>query len=526
MENSRPLSLRASRLSRARGLHPSCSGEHPIASKRGRAQAALAPVQSARRHYLPASVRNQPNHELVLHSLRDLTSFLLIILCGCASLPDTEKMANHELARPDQPAMIVGREGDLSPKASKAILKKLEAQVESTALLEHQAKVMQEVSGSSLVADNQVTLLIDGEATYAAMFEAIRKATNHINFESYIFEDDEVGRRFSDLLIRKCAAGVQVNLIYDSVGCLNTPAAFFQRLRDGGVLLLEFNPLNPLKVAAGKTWHLDHRDHRKILVVDGTIAFTGGLNISTVYSGSSHLRSHREMKHETWRDTHVRIEGPAAAEFQKLFLDTWERQKGTTLPVGNYFPGLKPAGKMLVRVIGNLPGEMNRLTFMMYLSAITHAENSIHLTTSYFVPDRQMLQALAKAAARGVDVRLLLPGYSDSSLAGYASRSCYRRLLEAGVQLYERRGGMLHAKTAVIDSVWATVGSTNLDPQSLLKNDEANAVILGRDFADLMEQMFERDLKEADQIRLKEWNKRSFGQHIKEWWSCLFSPWL
>lgn len=461
-----------------------------------------------------------------LHLPSGLLIFLLIGLCGCVSLPDAQNAASRDRAGPDQPAIIVGRGGNLSPKESEAIIKHLERQVESTKLLEYEVQVMQAVSGTSLVADNKVTLLIDGEATYAAMFEAIESARDHINFESYIFEDDEVGRRFSDLLIRKCAQGVAVNVIYDSVGCLDTPSAFFQRLRAGGVGLLEFNPLNPLKVPAGKSWKLDHRDHRKILVVDGAIAFTGGLNISTVYSGSSHIRSHRGTKHETWRDTHLKIEGPAAAEFQKLFMNTWERQKGSPLPARNYFPTVKPAGKALVRVVGNLPGELNRITYLMYMSAIMHAENSIHLTTSYFVPDKQMIKALNEAAARGVDVKILLPGYSDSSLAGYASRSYYTRFLQAGIQLYERRGGMLHAKTAVIDNVWATVGSTNLDPQSLLKNDEANAVILGRDFADLMEAMFAVDLKEADQIHLEQWKKRSHGSHLKEWWSSLFSRWL
>jgi cardiolipin synthase len=472
------------------------------------------------------AMRKKPANEFVPQVLGNLTLFLLVATCGCASLPDTEKVAGQKLSNSDQPAMIVGRGGDLPPKASKAILKRLEGQVESTKLLQRQVEVMQAVSESSLVADNKVTLLIDGEATYAAMFEAIRNARDHINFESYIFEDDEVGRRFSDLLIQKRAEGVQVNLIYDSVGCLKTPTAFFQRLRDGGVVLLEFNPLNPSKVPKGRTWTLEHRDHRKILVIDGAIAFTGGLNISTVYSGSSHIRSHREKKHETWRDTHVRIEGPAAAELQKLFMNTWERQKGVALPARNYFPDVKSAGKTLVRVVGNLPGETNRITYMMYMSAIMHAENSIHLTTSYFVPDKQMITALNKAAARGVDVKILLPGYSDSSLAGHASRSYYTRFLKAGVHVYERRGGMLHAKTGVVDGVWATVGSTNLDPQSLLKNDEVNAVILGRDFADLMEAMFETDLKEADQIHLEKWKKRSLGNRLKEWWSRLFSHWL
>jgi cardiolipin synthase A/B len=404
------------------------------------------------------------------------------------------------------------------------MIKRLEGQVDATRLLEQQVQLMQSVDYASLlVAGNKVTLLIDGKATYAAMFEAIQNAKENINFETFIFEDDEVGKRFSDLLIRKSAEGVQVNLIYDSFGSMNTPESFFQRLRDGGVLVLEFNPVNPGKIFEGKGWSLSHRDHRKILVVDGAIAFTGGVNISGVYSGSSAVGSHSGGKKEQpWRDTHVRIEGPAALRLQWLFIKTWERQKGPTLPGRDYFPDVKQAGNMLVRVVGSLPGESNRLIFMMYMAAITHAENSIYLTTPYFLPDNQMLKALTDAAERGVDVKILLPGFSDSALVFYASRHYYTRLLKAGVQLFERRGGMLHAKTAVIDDVWSTVGSSNLDTESLLTNDEANAVILGRNFADSMQAMFEKDLEDSDRITLEKWEKRSVGNHIKEWSARLF----
>jgi cardiolipin synthase len=178
---------------------------------------------------------------------------------------------------------------------------------------------------------------------------------------------------------------------------------------------------------------------------------------------------------------------------------------------------VKQAGNTLVWVVGSLPGDSDRLIFMMYISAITHAENSIYLTTPYFVPDDQMLKALSDATARGVDVKMLLPGFSDSPLVFHASRYYYSRLLKAGVQLFERRGGMLHAKTAVIDDVWSTIGSSNLDNESFLTNDEANAVLLGRDFADSMQAMFERDLEESNQISLKEWKKRSPDNHLKEW---------
>ena len=193
------------------------------------------------------------------HRPADGTSFFitcallcLITFSGCASLPNVQKMMGHELSSSDQPTKIMGHKGELSAKTSKAMIKRLEGQVDATKLLEQQVQLMQSVSGSLLVAGNKVTLLIDGKATYAAMFEAIQNAKDHINFETFIFEDDEVGKQFSDLLIRKSAEGVQVNLIYDSFGSQNTPVSFFQRLRDGGVLVLEFNPLNPWKVLVGK----------------------------------------------------------------------------------------------------------------------------------------------------------------------------------------------------------------------------------------------------------------------------------
>ena len=200
-------------------------------------------------------------------------------------------------------------------------------------------------------------------ATYAAMFKAVENARDHINLETYIMEDieDETGRKFADLLLQKQADGVQVNLIYDSVGSYTTPAAFFQRLRDGGIQVVEFNPINPLK-ARGK-WRLAKSDHRKILIVDGKIAITGGVNISQVYSSSLSGREKEEGAQMPWRDTDVQIEGPAVAEFQKLFLDTWQRQKGAILAQGHYFPALKEEGQALVRVLGSYPGRGQQAHF-------------------------------------------------------------------------------------------------------------------------------------------------------------------
>ena len=232
------------------------------------------------------------------------------------------------------------------------------------------------------------------------------------------------------------------------------------------------------------------------------------------------------MRNLAWRDTDVQIEGPAVAEFQKLFLDTWKRNNGPKLPEKNYFPALQKAGNELVRVIGSTPGEKNRATYMTYVSAFTFASDSIHMTNSYFIPDGQTLKALTDAARRGVDVKIILPAKSDSGLAFYAARSHYSQLLKSGVKLYERRRSMLHAKTAVIDGVWSSVGSTNMDRWSFLRNDEINAVILGRDFAVQMEELFRKDLDNSDEIDLQKWKRRSLGERMKELFSRSMGYWL
>jgi cardiolipin synthase A/B len=447
----------------------------------------------------------------------------LLSITGCASLPRMEDI-DQRLSTPGPPE-ILGPHGQLSPKLSKAIMERLKREAGSTEILERNIALVEAISGSPLIAGNKVTLLMDGPATYDAMAKAIGNAQDHINLETFDFEDDEVGRRFADLLLQKQSQGVQVNLIYDSLGCLNTPAAFFHRLREGGVQALEFNPLNPLKVR--EEWVLTHRDHRKILIVDGSVAFTGGVNISRVYSSSSFsIERPRENIQASWRDTHIQIEGPAVAEFQKLFMDTWAREKGPELSKRNYFPTLKREGSDLVQVLGSVPGQENRITYLMYVLAFTYAQNFIHLTNAYFAPDEQTLEALTDAAKRGVDVKIILPGTSDQSLVLHAGRSHYSHLLESGVKLYERQESMLHAKTAVIDGVWSTVGSTNMDLWSFLRNDEVNAIILGRDFADKLEAMFQSDIEKSNQLLLEQWEKRPLSARLKEWFARLFSHWL
>ena len=452
-----------------------------------------------------------------------LLASLLFLAAGCASLPNVSQMIDDIQPGRSNPR-VASAKGLLSPEKSKAILARVKGSVDPTDLLERYSAVVETITDSPLIKGNRVALLADGEATYAAMFQAIESAKYHINLESFIFEDDEAGRKFADRLLQKRAEGVKVHLMYDAVGSMNTPEAFFQRLRSAGIEVVCFNPLNPLEHR--DEWGLTHRDHRKILIVDGRLAIMGGVNISKVYSSSPRRRQQNGKTPIHWRDTDIRIEGPAVGELQKLFIDSWLRQKGPAIYGPEYFPLYKEQGNALVQVVGSTPGEDNRIPFVVYVSALSFAEHSIHLTNSYFIPDAQIEKGLTDAVKRGVDVKVIVPGVSDSKLALYAQRSHYTGLLKAGVQIFEHSNSFLHAKTAVLDGIWSTVGSTNLDYLSLMSNDEVNAVILDRAFAVQMEQMFARDLADSKPIVLKEWKERPLFPRMGEWLVNLFVRWL
>ena len=445
----------------------------------------------------------------------------LALLGGCCAMPI---MVPDMALRPSPPAQFEGARGPLSPQQGKALIVSLKKNGDETNIFAVHLALEAAVVGSPLVVGNKVDLLVDGPTTYKAMYAAIENAKDHVNLETYILDDDEVGRHFAELLIRKQRSGVQVNLIYDSVGALNTPKAFFEALQASGVNVLEFNPLNPLLIRKG--WQVNQRDHRKLLITDGQVAFVGGINISSVYSSGSFRKRQATRDRLPWRDTHVRMAGPVVTEFQKLFLETWKQQKGAPLSPRAYFPEPDPSGDEVVRAIGSSPEEPYSQIYVTLLSAINSAETQISLTNAYFVPDAQLLAALKEAVQRGVDVRLLLPDRTDSTLVFHASRSYYEELLGGGVKIYERQGALLHAKTALIDGVWSTIGSTNLDWRSFLHNQEINAVILGQDFGAQMQRMFEKDLASSKRVTLDEWRKRSLGAHFKEQAARIWARWL
>ncbi len=464
---------------------------------------------------------------LVQRGLR-LAAITPLLLAGCGTLPKI----NPDLALPSAHAIrMEGAHGALSNQQSKAILTRLKLGTENTQIFDRHLALEQEIGGSPLVVGNKVELLLDGPATYASMFVAINGARDHINLETYILEADEIGQSLVDALLVKQATGVQINLIYDSVGSLFTPKEFFQPLEDAGAHVLEYNPINPLNTRKG--WALNERDHRKLLVVDGRIAYVGGINISSVYSAGSFAKpfSHRKKPRDerngpTWRDTQLRIEGPVVAEFQKLFMATWDKQKGVALSGSGYFPPLGNKGPEVVRAIGSSPDDAYSLMYVTLISAINSAESQIYLTNAYFLPDPQLLAALKGAVTRGVDVRLLLPGKSDSDLVLNATRSFYQEMLSGGIKIYEHQDALLHSKTAMIDGVWSTVGSTNLDWRSRLNNQEIDAVILGQDFGSRMQVMFDQDLQASRQITLKNWENRSLLMRMKEAGARLWARFL
>ena len=448
----------------------------------------------------------------------------LLATAGCATLPDTDAFLLERQSM--QAARFENARGQLSAKKSAAIIAELKRKSGDIDILDKQIALEQAISDSPLVLGNKLTLLQDGKATYAAMFAAIRQAKDHINLESYIIEDDQVGQEFAVLLLEQQSRGVQVNVVYDSIGGLNTPKAFFEQLTKAGIQVVEFNPINPL--AAKGPWLINNRDHRKLLIVDGKIAFVGGINISSVNSsGSAGVPPGKSGESNVaWRDTDLQIEGPVVGELQKLFMNTWEKQHGAPLAAKEYFPALTAQGNEIVRAIGSTPDDPYSLMYLTLIFAIGNAEKQVYLTNAYFVPDPQLLKSLIDAAGRGVDVKLILPSHSDSGMVFHAGRSHYSTLLNAGIKIYERRGALLHSKTALIDGVWSSIGSSNLDWRSALNNDEINAVVLGRDFAQQMQAAFAKDLEASDNIDRESWERRSLLLRIKELLSRLWARML
>jgi cardiolipin synthase len=366
------------------------------------------------------------------------------------------------------------------------------------------------------VAGNQVEILVDADETYHRMEKAILKAKHHINLEFYIFRTDEVGERFLNLLVEKAKQGIQVNLIYDSLGSLSLGwnRSFLTRFRQAGVKVRDFLPLRTFI----KPWNLNLRNHRKIIVVDNNIGFTGSLNI-----GKDFLSMVNKKKIK-WRETQVMIKGPAVTQLQWIFCEDWYFSTGEELFKSEYFLPAQNEGQDVLQVVPSGPDIREKAAYKVFLLAIFQAQKSILLTTPYFIPDRPLNLALQLAALRGVDVKILVPRESDHKFITLAGRSYYGELLQNKVQIFEYLPGCHHAKMLIIDGYFSIIGTTNFDVHSFDYNFELNIQIYGEQFAQKTEKLFYKDLEDSRELDMKTFQSRPVYQKFKENTCRLFSP--
>ncbi len=417
-----------------------------------------------------------------------------------------------------QKPQIVSAAGPLSSADIKQVIDKLALAPDDNALLRHHLAIEQAVAGGPLVEGETTRLLKDGPATFRAMFAAISAAKQRIDLEYYIFQDVESdGVHIGDLLLAKRRQGVTVNIIYDDFGSSITPGEFFDRLKAAGVSLVKFNPINPLKAKAG--YKPNDRDHRKILVVDGTTAIVGGVNLATEYQTNPIAKSGNVEGQPIvrWRDTDIEVKGPAVSQLERLFVEHWRAQHGPVLPDVVDLPAVPGAkGNSVVRFIGSTPEHAIPRYYVTLISALRSSERSITAHGAYFVPTKDELRALLDAARRGVRVTLILPDKSDSSFSLAVGHSHYGKLLRAGVKIYETHGVVLHSKTVTVDGVWSVIGSSNFDHRSVVFNDEVDAIVIGSETADELEAMATEDRQTASEISLESWKHRSIGERARE----------
>ena len=360
--------------------------------------------------------------------------------------------------------------------------------------------------GPAIVGGNRVTALQNGDEIFPAMLEAIRGATRSISFETYIYWSGQVGREFAEALAERARAGVRVHVLLDWVGAGKMDDALLALMVDAGVEVLKYHPLRWYSLA-----RINNRTHRKLLVVDGRIGFTGGVGIADEWLGHAEDPDH-------WRDSHYRVMGPAVAQMQAAFMDNWIKTNALVLHGEAYFPALDTAGPHLAQVFTSSAGKGGESVRLMYLLSIASARKNIRLSASYFVPDSLSVATLVSARERGVRIEIIVPGgHIDSKVTRKASRGLWGPLLEAGVTIYEFQPTMYHCKVMIVDDAWVSVGSTNFDNRSFSLNDEANLNILDPEFAAEQAEVFEADRARSREITLEAWRRRPWQEKVKEW---------
>ena len=376
-------------------------------------------------------------------------------------------------------------------------------------------QTMHALTGAPLAGGNSVELLRNGVQIFPSMLAAIRGAKRTINLEFYIYWDGEIGRQFAETLAERARAGVQVKVILDAVGSTRMSQWLIDFLSRNGIDLEWYHPLRWYTLS-----RFNHRTHRKLLIVDGKIGFTGGVGIADEWLGDADAPNH-------WRETVVRVEGPVVTQMQFAFMDNWVKSRGEILTGLDYFPETGPSGSHLTQVIKSSPSEGSSTVKLLYVISIVSAQKSIYINNAYFVPDTDTIQALEGAVRRGVDVRVIVPGeFTDVPIVRQASRWHYEQLLRHGIRIFEYQPTMMHAKTMVVDGIWLTVGSSNFDDRSFRLNDEVNVNVYDEGIAAQAEAMFHGDLARSEEVRIRKWLRRGWMEKLKERVAERFKPQL
>jgi len=376
-------------------------------------------------------------------------------------------------------------------------------------------QTMHALTGTSLSEGNRVEVLRNGVQIFPSMLSAIRGAKKTINVEFYIYWDGEIGRQFAQALAERARAGVKVNVVLDAVGSGPMSRELIEFMRRNGISVEWYHPLRWYTLS-----RVNHRTHRKLLIIDGEIGFCGGVGIADVWLGDADSREH-------WRDTVVRVEGPVVTQMQFAFMDNWIKSRGELLTGLDYFPQMEPRGTCMTQVLKSSPSEGSSAAKLMFIVSIVSAKQSIYISNAYFLPDRDTIRAFEGAVRRGVDVRVIVPGeFTDVPVARHAGRLYYGHLLRRGIRIFEYQPTMMHAKTMVVDGIWTTVGSSNFDDRSFRLNDEVNVNIFDESIAAQMQQMFFEDLARSEEITRRRWLSRPWVDRLKERVSSWLKPQL
>ena len=360
--------------------------------------------------------------------------------------------------------------------------------------------------GPAILSGNRVTALCNGDEIFPAMLGAIRSAQRTITFETFIYWSGEIGKAFGAALEERARAGVKVHVLLDWVGTGKMDATTIESMKEAGVEVFKYHPLRWYNLG-----RLNNRTHRKLLVVDGKVGFTGGVGIADNWLGNAQDPDH-------WRDSHFQVEGPVVAQMQAAFMDNWMEARALVLHSGEYFPPLDPVGPQAAQLFKSSAAEASESVRLMYLLSIAAATRSVRIASAYFVPDTLSVATLVAAQRRGVQVEIIVPGgHTDASIVRRASRARWGAMLEAGIAIYEYQPTMYHTKVMIVDDVWTTVGSTNFDNRSFRLNDEANLNILDRDFAQQQARLFEQDRARCTRITLDLWRSRPRREKLQDW---------